>query len=189
MNKFALYACPTGDLAEQIQSFLASSQALCGPNLAHESLPYCTLVDLFEERASSVPVYTQSLDRAYKRGLRSRPSPVLSIEGLQQTADRLELALAAPWLRQLIVNFACTVKSPTRKLPLRLQDHLCIILAHGYPEDQAPALTQLAKETLNLDSPSHWEMRFYQRTIDQSWISHQSWELGVGSKNADKENG
>ncbi|NJL48075.1 MAG: hypothetical protein HC929_12045 [Leptolyngbyaceae cyanobacterium SM2_5_2] len=186
MNKFALYACPTGELAEQIQSFLDRSQAVCGPNLAHEGLPYCTLVDLFEERASAMPIYTQSLDRAYKRGLRSRPNPALVIEGLQQATDRLELALAAPWLRQLIVNFACTVKSPTRKIPLRLQDHLCIILAHGYSEDQAPALAQMAEETLNLNSPSHWEMRFYQRA-DQSWILHQSWELGVGSKALESE--
>ncbi len=182
MNKFALYACPTGDLAEQVQSFLASSQTLCGPNLAHESLPCCMLIDLFEERASTVPIYTQSMDRAYKRGLRSRPTPVICVEGLKAAAGRLELALTAPWLRQLMVNFACTVKSPTRKTPLHLQDHLCIVLANGYPDEQATALTQLAEETINLDSPSHWEMRFYQRAVEQNWIVHQSWELGAGSR-------
>jgi hypothetical protein len=182
MNKFAIYACPTGALAEQIQVFLGLSRDTWGANAAHASLPCCALIDLFEEQSGSLPVYTQSLERAYNRGLKSRPNPVLLLEGLRLTGDRLDLVLTAPWLRQVMVNFACTVKSPTRKVPLRMQERLHITLAHGYPANQASAYLKMAQETIHIDSPSHWEMRFYQRASNQGWIAQQIWEVGEGVK-------
>ncbi|HIK44839.1 MAG TPA: hypothetical protein IGR64_08100 [Leptolyngbyaceae cyanobacterium M65_K2018_010] len=180
MNKLACYACPTGALADQIQDFLDASEKVLGPNAAHAGLPYCTLIDLFEETTSAVPLYAQSLDRAYKLNRRSRPDPVLTLEGFKQSPAHLELALTAPWLRQLMVSFTCTVKSPTRKAPLPLQDHLGIVLANGYPANQAAELLHRAQAMIRLDCPSHWELRLYQRSLDGRWLLHQSWDLGAG---------
>jgi hypothetical protein len=185
MDKFALYACPTGSLAEQIQDFLGRSQATWGTNAAHTGLPCCMLIEQFEEQASTLPIYTQSLERAYKRGMRSRPETALQVEGLQHNADRLTLALTAPWLHQLMVNFACTVKSPTRKMPLRIQEHLRLTLDQGHSPAQAKEIAQLAKEMIDFNSPSHWEMRFYQRTAHQNWIVRQSWALGEGLRSTE----
>lgn len=180
MDKFALYACPTGALADQIQAFLDRSQATWGTPSIPMGLPCCKLIDPFEEQGSTLPVYTQSLERAYKRGMHSRPNIVLQVDGWQQTTDSLTLAFTAPWLHQMMVNLACTVKSPTRKMPLRIQEHLCLVLAYGRGKAQTQAMAELAQEMIDLNRPSHWEMRFYQRTGHQTWIVRQTWALGEG---------
>lgn len=185
MDKFALYACPTGSLADQIQAFLDRSQATWGNQAIPLGLPCCKLIDPFEEQGGTLPVYTQTLERAYKRGMRSRPDIALQIEGWQQTADSLTLALTAPWLRQVMVNFACTVKSPTRKTPLCIQEHLRLVLSRGQGKAQTQAMAQLAEEMIDISRPSHWEMRFYQRTVRQPWMVRQTWVLGEGLRSVE----
>lgn len=185
MDKFALYACPTGSLADQIQTFLGRSQATWGTEATPLGLPCCKLIDPFEEQGHTLPIYTQTLERAYKRGMRSCPDMALQVDGWQQTTDSLTLALSAPWLRQVMVNFACTVKSPTRKMPLRIQEHLRLVLAQGQGKAQTQAMAQLAEEMIDLSRPSHWEMRFYQRTARQTWMVRQTWALGEGLHNVE----
>ena len=185
MDKFALYACPTGSLADQIQAFLGRSQETWGTAATPLGLPCCKLIDPFEEQGQTLPIYTQTLERAYKRGMRSCPDMALQVEGLQHTTDSLTLALTAPWLRQVMVNFACTVKSPTRKMPLRIQEHLRLVLAQGQGKAQTKAMAQLAHEMIDLNRPSHWEMRFYQRNARQNWTVRQVWTLGEGIRNVE----
>jgi hypothetical protein len=176
MSKFAIFVCPTGALAEQIEKFLNQG----GGSVAHRSVPGCTLIDGFEEQDSAAPIYTQSLDRAYKRGLKSRPSPAVVLDGLVTQPDGCRLAITAPWLKQVMVNFACTVKSPTRKMPLRIQEDLGLPLAQGFAPAQMAAVAAQAQESIHWQAPTHWEMRFYQRSPERGWICHQSWDLGEG---------
>jgi len=43
LSQFIVYACPQGELAEQIQDFYQESLDLCGFNAAHNYMPHCTL--------------------------------------------------------------------------------------------------------------------------------------------------
>ncbi|HZG41208.1 MAG TPA: hypothetical protein VEZ50_21225 [Nodosilinea sp.] len=178
MTKFAIFVCPTGTLAEQIKQFLNQSDDAPGGKGAHSAVPGFTLVEGFEEQGSSAPVYTQSLDRAFNRGLKSRPSPVVTMDGLVTKPDGCEMAITAPWLKQVMVNFACTVKSPTRKMPLRIQHDLGMPLASGVDKKQVNAVVAQAEAAIDCQTPTQWEMRFYQRAPNQGWVCHRSWDLG-----------
>ena len=180
MTKFAIYVCPTGGLAEQIRRFVAEHREGSAAEVGQDPAACCMLIDGFEEQSGAAPVYTRSLDRAYNRGLKSRPSPVVTLDGLVTKPDWFGLAITSPWLKQVMVNFACTVKSPTRKMPLRIQDELGLPLAYGADKKQAKALVAQAKEAIDWTMPTQWEMRFYQQLTNQSWKCHSSWDLGEG---------
>ncbi|MGB3201017.1 MAG: hypothetical protein WBA99_08940 [Nodosilinea sp.] len=180
MTKFAIFVCPTGTLAEQIKQFLAQSGDAQGVSGAKGAVPGFTLIEGFEEQGSAAPVYTQSLDRAFNRGLKSRPSPVVTMDGVVTKPDGCGMAITAPWLKQVMVNFACTVKSPTRKMPLRIQDELGMPLACGLDKKQVNAMVAQAEAAIDCKTPTQWEMRFYQRSPNQGWVCHRSWDLGDG---------
>jgi hypothetical protein len=179
MTKFAIYVCPTGSLAEQIKRFLAEHRETAAP-IQQGPDACCLLIEGFEEQSGAAPVYTRSLDRAYNRGLKARPTPVVTLEGLVVKPDWSGLAITSPWLKQVMVNFACTVKSPTRKTPLRIQDELGLPLAYGPNRKDNKAIVTQAKAAIDWKTPTQWEMRFYQQLTNQSWKCHSSWDLGEG---------
>ncbi len=63
--EFIVYACPQGELAEQIEIFYQESQELCGLNAAHNYMPHCTLTGFFQDQESKISVYIQALETAY----------------------------------------------------------------------------------------------------------------------------
>ena len=178
MTKFAIFVCPTGTLAAQIKQFLAQSGGTQGANGAASSVPGFTLIEGFEEQGSAAPVYTQSLDRAFNRGMKSRPSPVVTMDGVVSKPDGCGMAITAPWLKQVMVNFACTVKSPTRKMPLRIQEELGMPLASGVDRKQVGAVVAQAEAAIDCQTPTQWDMRFYLRAPNQDWVCQRSWDLG-----------
>jgi hypothetical protein len=178
MAKFAISVCPTGPLAEQIQQFLNQRNPDSGAAGDRTVVPGFTLVEGFEEQGSAAPVYTRSLERAFNRGLKSRPSPVVTVDGMVTKPGSCGMAITAPWLKQVMVNFACTVKSPTRKLPLRIQPDLGMPLAQGTNQRQLKAVAAEARAAIDWKTPVQWEMRFYQQSA-QGWICHRSWDLGA----------
>ncbi|WP_035985740.1 hypothetical protein [Leptolyngbya sp. KIOST-1] len=180
MTKFAIAICPTGSLAEQINQFLTQNGEDQAANSTKGSVPGFTLIEDFEEQGSAAPVYTQSLDRAFNRGLKSRPSPVVTLDGVVTKPDGCSVAITAPWLKQVMVNFACTVKSPTRKMPLRIQEDLGLPLACGLDHKQVDAVVAQATAAIDCQTPTQWEMRFYQRSPNRGWVCHRSWDLGDG---------
>jgi hypothetical protein len=177
MPKFIVYACPTGDLADQVQHFFEESRRVFGPNAAHNYMPHCTLVGFFEESVGSVPLYTQGLMRAYKRAVRSQPSPAIEVKGFAFRPDWQGLELVSPWIKQLMVDFVCTTASPTRKESLRLKDWLHLSLAYEFPPSQAKPLSQMATALINPEAAVNWELRYYQRD-EGNWICHLVLPLG-----------
>lgn len=173
MPNFIVYACPTGPLAEQVQHFFDQSRAVFGPNPAHQYPPHCTLVSFFEDTVSSVPLYTRALLRAYNRVLRSQPRPAIVVKGFSFRPDWHGLELEAPWLQRLMVDFACTVASPTRRGPLRLKSWLHLSLAYEFPPEQAKNLSRLALQLVDPAAPVGWELRYYQRGQNRQWTCHQ----------------
>lgn len=177
MTQFIVYACPVGELADQLARYFEAARELCGANTAHQYMPHCTLTGFFEERTDAAPIYTQCLARSCKRLARSRPEPVIEVKELALRHDWHGLELSSPWLQQVMVDFACSATSPTRKTPLRLKDWLHLSLAYDFGPEQAADLAAIAQTHVDPAATVQWELRFYQRNPDQSWICHQRWPL------------
>jgi ubiquitin-associated SH3 domain-containing protein len=180
MSEFIVYACPLGELADQLTTYFEKSQVQYGPNSAHNYMPHCTLTGFFTEQTSSIPLYVQFLDRAYKRTLHSQPTPAITITQMSFRPDWHGLELEAPWLQQLMVNFASTAKSPTRQQALRIKKWLHLSLAYDFPPNHHEPLTQLAQELIEPEAPVAWELRYYERYANRRWTCHHAWPLGHG---------
>ncbi len=174
MPKFIVYACPVGELADQLDRYFEQSRVLCGPNSAHNYMPHCTLTGFFEDAVSSAPNYAQRLERSYKRLRRSQPHPVVAIKALTFRPDWHGLELESPWLKQVMVDFACTATSPTRTSPLRLKDWLHLSLAYDFQADHADQLEALAYDLVDSTASVAWDLRYYQRNPDNTWVCHTS---------------
>jgi hypothetical protein len=180
-DSFIVYACPTGELAKQLDRYFQQSLATCGANAAHRYMPHCTLTGFFQDEETAIPLYVEALDRTLCQA-QPCPSPVITIQQLTFRPDWHGLELQSVWLKNMIANFASLAESPTRQDTLRLKDWLHLSLAYEFQPEQSEALIQLAQEYINLGSPVQWELRFYQRHSeqhhpDQRWICHQSWQL------------
>src|SRR5690349_8792203 len=108
-----VYACPQGELADQLARYYARSTALCGPNAAHQYMPHCTLTGFFHDDAGAIATYVAALEAALWRARPTQPVPVLQIERMELGVDFHGLRLRGPWLQTLCADFARTVDSPT----------------------------------------------------------------------------
>ena len=176
LNEYILYACPTGPMAEQIERYFATSQAQCGPNAAHRYPPHCTLTGFFHDNTASVPGYITALDAAIERGKATRPSAILTVNGLQTSAEWIGLAVEGPWLKSLVADFATAAASPTRRDALRLKDRLHLSLAYEFPAEQCSTLAQLAHTLIAPAAPVGWELRFYEREPGDVWRVLEVWK-------------
>jgi hypothetical protein len=177
-SEFIVYACPIGELAHQLDAYFAKSLAMCGENAAHQYMPHCTLTGFFRDDDSAIPLYVEAIAQSLSQSQSQPcPSPVITIQQLTFRSDWHGLELQSDWLKQLIVNFAAIAHSPTRSDALRLKDWLHLSLAYDFRSEHAEMLTQLAQQLIHTDASVEWELRFYQRQSDRTWICHQFWRL------------
>lgn len=179
MPKYIVYACPTGEMAEQLSVYFEKSRIACGPNAAHQYMPHCTLTGFFEDVPGAVPQYTQKLERSLKRFRRSQPDPVIKVKDLVFRADWHGLELSSEWLKKLTVDFVCTATSPTRSSRLRPKDWLHLSLAYDFPPNEVDTLETLAVDLIDPQTPVGWDLRFYQQNPDKSWLCHRSLRLSA----------
>ncbi|PSN20649.1 hypothetical protein C7271_01085 [filamentous cyanobacterium CCP5] len=177
MATYIVYACPVGELADQIQHFFDQSRERFGANAAHQYMPHCTLTGFFEDRPEAMPIYSQAIDQAYRRALAAQSSPVITVKGLSFQPEWYGLEIESSWLKRLMVNFARTTPSPTRKAALRLKTWLHLSLAYDFAPQHSQSLGALAKELVDPTTEVQWQLRFYQREPSGKWICHYSWPL------------
>ncbi|HBK22332.1 MAG TPA: hypothetical protein DDZ60_07465 [Planktothrix sp. UBA10369] len=177
LSQFIVYACPQGELAEQIQDFYQESLDLCGFNAAHNYMPHCTLTGFFKDQESKISVYIQALETAYNTAKITANPLKIHIIKMTFQSDWQGLELEAEGIPSLMINFAQLANSPTRPEQLRLKTWLHLSLAYEFQPQQAQILEDLAKTRINLQAQVDWELRFYQRHPDNSWTCHQSWRL------------
>lgn len=176
-SQFIVYACPQGELAGQIQAFYQESLDLCGFNAAHNYMPHCTLTGFFNDEISSINLYIQALETAYNTA-KSTATP-LKLDVIKMTLQTYwyGLELKAEGIPSLMIHFAQLANSPTRLEALRLKTWLHLSLAYEFQPEHAEQLKHLAEIRINPQAQVDWELRFYQRHLDQSWTCHQSWLL------------
>lgn len=200
VSQLILYACPVGPLAQQIDAYLDKSKRLCGANAAHAYMPHCTLTGFFvdsgcaewavsdaelEKASQTIAYYIDALEKVltdYKQSLKNNlapaePAPKIQIEQLMFRPDWHGLPLRADWLKPLVAAFADRANSPTLQAPLRLKDWLHVSLAYDFQPEHAPVLKQLADELIDISAEVAWELRFYQRSHNNTWKCHRAWPL------------
>lgn len=175
-NSFIIYACPTGELAEQLDRYFQQTLTACGANAAHHYMPHCTLTGFFQDEETAIPLYVQALDRALSQA-QSCLTPVMTIQQLTFCPDWHGLELQSEWLKKMMTTFATFATSSTRQDALRLKDWLHLSLAYEFQPEQSELLIRLAQECINLQASVLWELRFYQRHSDHRWTCHRSWQL------------
>ena len=177
IEKLIVYACPTGELAQQIEAYDAETRRLVGPNSAHQYMPHCTLTGFFHDDRLAVPRYLAALSAVLDRARPTKPAPVVTVGQLCLKPDWHYLPLTSPWLRDLTRDFAVEADSETRQEALRLKDDLHLSLAYDYPPEQEQPLARLATKMIDPTTPVGWELRFYEQHPDRSWTCHASWPL------------
>lgn len=175
--QFIIYACPVGELNDQLEVYFSKSLQLCGENTAHKYMPHCTLTGFFSDSYNSIPVYLEALDRAYKNAKHNNLSLGIEIKQLTFSKNWHGLELKADGLKQLIVNFSQIESSPTRTKGIRLKDWLHLSLAYDFDCQDRDKLKSLAEELIDLNSMVNWELRFYQKNPDWIWKCLQSWSI------------
>lgn len=175
LTKFIVYACPTGELNTQLETFFQRSYEACGKNTAHNYMPHCTLTGFFADNPSSIPYYLEALDRAYREAKQNLSLDIQIIRLVFN--DRWHgLELQTEGIKQLIQHFAQLETSPTRQEDIRLKDWLHLSLAYGFESESQKRLEALARETIDITADVVWELRFYQK-LDSTWNCLQSWNL------------
>jgi ubiquitin-associated SH3 domain-containing protein len=177
MPRYIVYACPVGSLAEQLDRYFARSLAEVGPNAAHAYMPHVTLTGFFADAPESVPGYIVALEEACAAAMPTRPAKALTVTGMELGERFHGLLLESDWIKALAADFAARAESPTRNEVLRLKDWLHLSLAYEFPPAHGPQLAQLANELVDPFAPAAWELRFYERHSEGTWVCHASWEL------------
>lgn len=191
-GEFIVYACPVGDLAQQLELYFEKSRAIA-PNKAHAYMPHCTLTGFFHDQEAAVPAYCMALEQALMAARAEQPHPAIAVRGLTFHSDWHGLELESDWIKHLIASFARQAQSPTRRDALRLKDWLHLSLAYGFDQIYHESLRHLALTLVNPAAAVGWELRFYQRvelgsnqqegdgspqTGQRSrWICHQCWTI------------
>ncbi|WRH68676.1 MAG: hypothetical protein RSE13_11265 [Planktothrix sp. GU0601_MAG3] len=177
LSQFIIYACPRGELAEQIEAFYQESLELYGANAAHNYMPHCTLTGFFQDQESQIPLYIQALETAYNTAQLTAIPLKINVTQMTFQASWYGLELKAQGIPSLMIHFSQLVNSPTRLEALRLKTWLHLSLAYEFQLQHAQQLKDLAQNRINPHSQVAWELRFYQRHPDYSWTCHQSWQL------------
>jgi ubiquitin-associated SH3 domain-containing protein len=178
-SELIVYACPTGPLAEQIDSFFARSLQQFGPNTAHRYMPHCTLTGFFHDRPASIPVYVDALDAALNATRSSMPQPPLQITAMVLSDMFKYLKVESDWMIDTIRDFAGRVHSPTRSDDLRLKSWLHLSLAYDHAPEHEMLLNDLARRCIDPAAQADWDLRFYERFPTDQWTLHASWKIAT----------
>ncbi len=177
LTKFILYVCPTGALAQQLEHYFTQARARFSHNPAHDYMPHISLTGFFADEATAAAHYVALLQALVATFAPTKPTPVLTITNVCLDDQFHGFEIAAPWLQALTAAFAKQATSPTRLEAIRCKNGLHLSCAYRFPAEESAALVQLARETIALDAPVVWVLRFYERHSDQSWTSHGEWQL------------
>ncbi|KAK9302435.1 hypothetical protein QLX08_005579 [Tetragonisca angustula] len=158
-RQYVLYACPTGELAEQLMRFWSESKELVW-NGAHNYMPHITLVSFFEAPDESTEELVNILE---------------SIVNQDELSDNIELEtyispnfmglfvkeINAEWLKNIAIRYANKLSSLGISAEPQIKS-LHLTLAYQFPSNLYQQL-RLMVEKLTLTCPTNWELRLYSR--------------------------
>jgi ubiquitin-associated SH3 domain-containing protein len=176
--KLIVYACPMGDLGEQVERFFEESRRRFGANEAHAYMPHCSLTGFFDADPGLIAHHARILGESLEHPLSGCPVPCIEVLGFGHRGDWHGLELRSPWLLERMHAFAR--ESTARGLvaaSVRVKTWHHLSLAYGFPPEQYDELGRLAGRIIDPDAPVDWQLRYYQRKPENVWICHRAWEL------------
>ncbi|XP_029049111.1 protein UBASH3A homolog [Osmia bicornis bicornis] len=158
-RQYVLYACPTGELAEELMKFWSESKELVW-NGAHNYMPHITLVSFFNAPDESTEELVNALE---------------NIVNQDELSDNIELEtyispnfmglfvkeVNAEWLKNISVRYVNKLTSLGISAEPQIKS-LHLTLAYQFPSNLYQQL-RLMVEKLKLTSSANWELRLYSR--------------------------
>ncbi|XP_033345425.1 protein UBASH3A homolog [Bombus vosnesenskii] len=158
-RQYVLYACPTGELAEQLMRFWSESKELVW-NGTHNYVPHITLVSFFKAPDESTEELVNALE---------------SIVNQDELSDNIELEtyvspnfmglfvkeVNTEWLKNIAICYANKLSSLGISAEPQIKS-LHLTLAYQFPSNLYQQL-RLMVEKLTLICPTNWELRLYSR--------------------------
>lgn len=176
-EKFIVYACPTGELCQQIETYYQISQTTCGLNSAHQYMPHCSLTGFFEASSRDIPLFIDTLNQAYQQQQDKNKSLSLEVLGIIFKPEWQGLELEGKAVKNLIHDFIQKIDKSNLTVKIRPKDWLHLSLAYGFQPQHHLTLKQLAQEYVNPQTPTAWELRFYQYYGNGKWTCHSTGSL------------
>jgi ubiquitin-associated SH3 domain-containing protein len=182
VTKFILYACPTGQLADQIDAYFETAKTAHSWNPALDYMPHCSLTGFFHDTPTAAQHYIHALDHILARMGPSQPHPVMHVTGMYFYDDFHGLTLQSSWLADVTKAFAATTCLEMKQEPIRIKEWLHLSLAYRFKPDEHQALKALARQSIDPRAAVGWELRFYQRQDENRWTCHGCWPLSKSSR-------
>ncbi|KAG6801572.1 protein UBASH3A [Apis mellifera caucasica] len=158
-RQYILYACPTGELAEQLMRFWSESKELIR-NGAHNYMPHITLVSFFRAPDESTEELVNTLENVINQNelsdnieLETYISP--NFMGLFVKKANVE------WLKNVAIHYVNKLSSLGISAEPQVKS-LHLTLAYQFPSNLYQQL-RLMVEKLILTCPTNWELRLYSR--------------------------
>jgi ubiquitin-associated SH3 domain-containing protein len=174
-EQFIIYACPVGELGQQINLYFQKSKELCGENTAHHYMPHCSLTGFFNADQTTIHHYLNTLDKAYHQS--QDISLDIKIVQMMFKPNWHGLELKASGLKNLIAHFVEIMNSQPIEEKIRLKEWLHLSFAYNFQPQHHDTLKTLAEKMINPQALTQWELRFYHKYPDWTWTCLQSWLL------------
>jgi ubiquitin-associated SH3 domain-containing protein len=171
-----VYACPTGQLADELAEYFRAAAGRFGENAAHAYPPHVTLTGFFHVDAAALPATVAALDRAVL-DLRPAPEDAVRVWEVLFQPDFHGLLIAAPWPAAVATRFAALHAAADQPEAIRLKHDLHLSLAYEFAAADHDGLQALAMELVGPRSPAAWELRLYERRPDRQWFAHAVWAV------------
>lgn len=171
-QELIVYACPVGELNEKIEAYFRKTRDVCGANSAHNYMPHCSLTGFFQDSETAISSDVEILNRLLKLSGIS-----IKITGMTFKEHWHGLEIHAPELKTTIADFIAESQAISDPKNLRSKDWLHLSFAYNFEAGNYEILKKIALDSIDINAPVQWEIRFYQRHEDGSWTCHQSWTV------------
>lgn len=162
-KRYIIYACPTGNLADQLAAYFMRSRELCGPNSAHDYMPHCSLTGFFSLKQGVAARWATTVQDLLPAMLDSMPKPPVQIVDMVFRRKIHCLELHSEWLMRVTSKIISTVEVELGPMNAKKKGDLHLSLAYGFDERDAPRLQRLATDTICIESRVGWNLRCYSR--------------------------
>lgn len=168
-RELILYACPTGPLAGDLETYFAEVSERFGATAAQTYPVHCSLTGFFRREGSRADEVVADLN-AVLGDFGPPPPGSVTVDRLGVHEHWVGLELSSPWLLDLIATVVAADVPRGDEDALRPKDWLHVSLAYGV--DDLSNHAAFARETVDVARPAAWTVGFWERNVNGVWTAH-----------------